>query len=510
MTGLAGAGTMIVELAAVRLLAPWFGASSAVWTNVIGIVLLALSVGYLVGARLALSPQPVTRLSLVLAIAGLFTAWLPWLAAPVSELFVPRGVALAESPELFHWGSLAAGCLLFAPPACVLACVGPLATEMLQRGGIAHAGAAGGRVLFASTLGSLAGTFATTYWLVPRFGSSLTFLGAGSLLILLSLYVRMRGRLSWAALLLAAPALALSSRAEPAPSDDLRVLAEGESSYQFVRVVEAADASYRLLQVNEGLDSFQSVWIPEPGLLGTGYYYDYFVLPLWWNESDAARVCVVGMGAGTAWRVLDGARPSDASLEMIGVEIDPLVVEYGHEFFELPRSEPRLTLLAGWDGRAALEALEGPCDLVVLDAYANQSEIPAHLSSFEFFVEVRERLAEGGMLAINVGGFGFEDPVVEAVASTVATAFGQRVLAVRVPSSRNVVLYARAGSAPPRIDEDLESAPAPVRALLEAVRLPGCWREFEPTDAPLTDDRNPIDRLQAQSLERGLEEILAR
>ena len=41
IVGPAGAATMVVELGAVRVLAPWFGTSSSVWTNVIGVVLAA-------------------------------------------------------------------------------------------------------------------------------------------------------------------------------------------------------------------------------------------------------------------------------------------------------------------------------------------------------------------------------------------------------------------------------------------------------------------------------------
>ena len=81
--GLAGAATMIVELSAVRMVSPWFGASSGVWTNVIGVILLALAAGYLLGARWAASPQLRSRLSLALGAASLFTSALPCLAAPV-------------------------------------------------------------------------------------------------------------------------------------------------------------------------------------------------------------------------------------------------------------------------------------------------------------------------------------------------------------------------------------------------------------------------------------------
>ena len=168
VVGLAGTGTMTVELAAVRLLAPWFGASSGVWTNVIGVVLLALALGYLVGARLSRGSHPWRALGVALLLGASLTAWLPWAAGPVARLFMPSGVALDQAADLFVWGSLAASLVLFLPSALVLGAAGPLAVELLVRETRMHAGDAGGRVLAVSTLGSLVGTFGTTHVFLPR------------------------------------------------------------------------------------------------------------------------------------------------------------------------------------------------------------------------------------------------------------------------------------------------------------------------------------------------------
>ena len=154
---------MTVELAAVRLIAPWYGTSAAVWTNVIGVILLALAVGYLVGARLSRGPSPGTWLGRALLLASIFTVWLPFGAGPVCELFLPSGLALDEAAGLLRWGSLGTSILLFLPPAVVLGLVGPLSVELVMSGRGGHAGDAGGRVLAASTLGSLVGTFGTTH-----------------------------------------------------------------------------------------------------------------------------------------------------------------------------------------------------------------------------------------------------------------------------------------------------------------------------------------------------------
>ena len=511
----AGAGTMVVELAAVRVLAPWFGTSATVWTNVIGVVLLALALGYLLGSRLAALPGPGRRLGWSLVLAAVAVAWLPALANPIAGYFLPPGVTLDRAASLLMWGSLATSFVLFAPAALGLGCVGPLAVECVQQRSGGHAGTAGGAVLCASTLGSLAGTFGTTHYLVPVLGISLSFQLAGAVLALLGIVtlVMQRARLlagGGVAILVLAAFLG-PGYAQPPLAEDSTLLAAEQSAYQAVRVVErgeGADLS-RQLQVNEGFDSFQSVWQPEPGLLPSGHYYNYFALPPWWSDARSPwRVLVLGLGAGSAWRVLSGTLPEGVQLEAQGVELDPIVVELARRWMELPEDGPSSRAWSGWDARAALAAMDSKFDQIVLDTYANQMEIPAHLCSREFFELVEARLAPGGWLCINIGGFGTDDPVVRAVACTAAAAFGGDALVLRVPFSRNCVAFLRRDAAVPlplHADWSIEAGSSArgrsVAALLGPVELDGAWEVLGPDrEAPLTDDRNGIEVLQRESI----------
>ncbi|MDP6764054.1 MAG: fused MFS/spermidine synthase [Planctomycetota bacterium] len=509
---------MVVELSAVRLLAPWFGASQGVWTNVIGVVLLALAIGYGIGARLAAGPHPQRRLGAVLVAGALCTAWLPVVAPLVAELFLPGGLTLDRAAALVHWGSLAASLVLFLPPAAVLGCASPLVVEWVCVRGALHPGTAGGRVLCAGTLGSLLGTFGTTHILLPFFGLRASFLGVAVGLALVGsaclVAPRRSGRVRWgtgAAALLFVAAAALPASRSAAVGEGLRLVEELQSPYQLVRVVETVgeDPVRRLLQVNEGLDSFQSVWQAESGLMGSGHYYDFFAPPAWWSgvrkEWD---VLVLGLGAGSAWRVLEGCLPPGVELRTIGVEIDAGVVSLGRRHMQLAADSPGRRTLCGWDARTALRVLAPTAfDQIVLDTYANQTEIPPHLCTVEFFREARERLTEGGWITVNVGGFGLDDPVVRSLAATLAEGFAGPVLALRVPFSRNQVLYARRGAAPPSpVERSWVVAHDELRLSLSRLELPGSWELFGPTDGlVLTDDVSAIEALQRTSLGRAAE-----
>lgn len=502
---------MIVELAAVRLLAPWFGTSHTVWTNVIAVILLALALGYMLGGRLAERANPAHILARTLLGAGAWVLWLPWLAPVTARGLVPEGLALQELAELVGWASLAVTSLVFLPPAALLGTVCPLVVESLARARRLSAGRAGGAVLFASTGGSLVGVFGTSHVLVPGLGVRRTFWLAGALLLacgLLALAVsraRKQPLRQGAALLLLALG-AGATLAPPAPArlmTGTRELTRRESPYQTVRVVETVSAAepMRFLQVNEGLDSFQSVWQPAEGLLPEGFYYNDFLLPACWTApGERWDVLVLGLGAGTVLRVFERERWPVA--RFVGIELDPVVVAAGTDYFELEVGSERSEVLAGLDARVALRATEHAFDQVIVDCYANQFEIPPHLCTREFFEEVRARLRPGGWLTANLGGFGFQDPVVSAVAATCAAAFGAPVLLVRVPMSRNYMLLARRDVPVPWSEGALPAGRSAAPLALAARALPGFAQLVAPQGPGLvlTDDRCPIERLQRRSL----------
>jgi len=168
-----GAATLGAEIAAARLIAPAFGASTVVWANTIAVVLLALAIGYWGGGRLAdRHPRGTVLCAVVLAAAALL-ACVPLAAAPLLG-----GTQNALSELL---GSLLAMLVLVAPPVLVLGAVAPWAIR-LRLAAVEDAGEVAGRLYALSTAGSLAGTFAAALVLLPLIGTRLTFLSFAALL----------------------------------------------------------------------------------------------------------------------------------------------------------------------------------------------------------------------------------------------------------------------------------------------------------------------------------------
>ncbi len=166
-----GAASLGAEIAAARLLAPWFGASTIVWANTIATVLVALSIGYWVGGRLADRDPTIGGLCrLVLGAAGLL-ALVPFVAGP----FLRTSVEVFDSVSVGEGvGSLLAVLVLIAAPVLLLGAVAPYAIRLMVAS-VEEAGRVAGRVYAVSTLGSLAGVFLSALVLVPFAGTRLTF-----------------------------------------------------------------------------------------------------------------------------------------------------------------------------------------------------------------------------------------------------------------------------------------------------------------------------------------------
>ena len=167
-----GTSTLGAEIAAARLMAPFFGASTIVWANTIAVVLVALSIGYWFGGRMADRRPDLRSLCLLVLVASVLLGLVPIVAQPFLSLSVEAfdDVSLGAG-----FGSLLGVLALVAIPVLMLGAVSPWAIRLkLER--IEDSGETAGRMYAISTVGSLLGTFLSALLLIPLVGTQRTFL----------------------------------------------------------------------------------------------------------------------------------------------------------------------------------------------------------------------------------------------------------------------------------------------------------------------------------------------
>jgi len=167
-----GVTTLAAELAAARLIAPAFGASTVVWANTIAIALAALAIGYWLGGRLADRHPNERAMARGGAAGALMVVLIPLVAIPL--------LAVTEDIGEFG-GSFLAQLVLVAPPLVVLGALTPWAIR-LRVNSVAAAGDTTGRLYALSTAGGLVGNFAAALALIPLVGTTWTFIIAAALL----------------------------------------------------------------------------------------------------------------------------------------------------------------------------------------------------------------------------------------------------------------------------------------------------------------------------------------
>ena len=289
-----GISTLGAEIAAARLLAPFFGASTIVWANTIGVVLVALSVGYWYGGKLGdRYPDPAKLSKVVIGGAFLLTL-IPFIAQPFFEVAIS---ALDEIEAGAFVGSLFAVLILVAIPLAVLGTVSPWAIR-LSVDEVENAGAVAGRLYAISTVGSLLGTMISALVLIPFIGTQRTFVAFGVMLALV-------GALGLPRRFLIAPLIIAAALAIPVgaikSTEDGEVLYEKDSEHQYIRVIEEPDGD-RLLELNEG-QAVHSLLRADSTL--TGDVWDgYLVLPFAGLSEPPERIAILGNAAGTTARSL--------------------------------------------------------------------------------------------------------------------------------------------------------------------------------------------------------------
>lgn len=481
-----GMASLAVEFGASRLLAPYFGTSLYVWGVLIGLILVYLSAGYVIGGRLADRHPRDDVLYQITAWAGLWIGVIPLVSYPILLLsqqgFKELSVGLVA-------GTLLAVVVLFAAPVILLGCVSPFAIRLLLRD-VETGGNTAGRVYALSTAGSILGTFLPVFWFIPTYGTRPTLEGFGLALVAVSiagLWPRRKLYASFAVAVLVAW-IFLPSGIKPPQIG--RLLYEKESAYGYIQVVQ--DGTRTDLILNEG-EAIHSIY--DPTTLLTGGPWDYMVVadafrPAQQTELVPRDVAILGLAGGTAARQYTAAY--GPGVQITGVEIDPDIIDVAHRYFHL--DEPNVHAVVG-DARYWLDTQAGQYDVVVMDAY-RQPYIPFHLTTKEFFSQVRDHLRPGGVAVVNAGRTATDYRLVDALASTMAAVYPS-VFLVDVPEFTNTLIY---GSTEPTTLPDvlhnLGLIHEPVaQTVATSAMTDGRLRVSPYHDQVFTDDLAPVERL---------------
>jgi len=516
---LCGAGVLVVEVAATRALNPFFGQSTFVWTNVIGLILLGLSVGSFVGGRLADRTRSPALLGALLTVASVLVGASGWLTGPVARTILPADLPLESAYGFLVKGSFLAAFVCFFAPVALLGAVHPFLVRCASRE-IGEVGSRSGALSAASTLGSIAGTFLTAHLLLWTLGTRGTLLAAGAALMLAAalLFVAARRR-PHAAVALALAIASGAASSTPAATAAVpgaatgRLVAARETRYQHVEVRERDDLPVpaSVLTIDEGLDSYQSV-TPREGTLTGGLYYDAFTMLALARPADRPLdVLVLGMGAGTHVRQLLDVVGSRRALSIVAVELDPGVVAIAKEHLRLA-DDARLTIVTDVDARPYVAHATRRFDFIIVDCYAQQSFLPPHVASVEFFEAVRARLEDDGEVAFNAFGYGASDPVVEQIVQVLVHCFPDGVVVAGVPRSASFVVYAdrgRRAQLPSRWPT--ATWPESLQRIARSMSKPGAawFAEREPAIDPVRDDDGRLEWVQWKRLAEHADRLFA-
>lgn len=383
-----GAGLMSLEIIGGRILSPYFGASVYVWGSIISVFLIALSAGYYYGGLLADKQPSINYLAGLVALSGFLVLIIPSTVDPLSRATLSAGMTI--------YGALAVAMGLFFLPSIALGMVSPYVVKL----GVMETQRLGnqvGKFYSVSTFGSIIGTLATTFILIPAFGAMDILIALGVMLGLLAAVTFIISKRYTNAVIAGLLIISLGSGIVVyAPGGTslaagYDILYKKETLYNNITVADYGSERYLLFnntqQTGMNINSPNQHFWPYTRVMEAAA--DHY-------RPGAKDWLLIGLGGGTIPKSLL-AQNRDIAFE--GVEIDQKVIDIAHDYFGLPQDD-RINL-AATDGRMFLHNKKEQYDVIMVDAY-NLLYIPFHLTTQEFFQELKDALKPGGVVIFNV------------------------------------------------------------------------------------------------------------
>lgn len=469
-----GAVVMSYELAGSRILAPYLGTSLTVWTALIGVILASLSYGYYWGGKVADQKPDPKILGWILFVSGLFIGLTGFIKEPVlillSSLFTNLEIA-----------ALAAALFIFAPAVFFLGFVAPYATKLKIKS-LSGAGQKVGSIYAVSTAGSILGTFAGGFFLIPNLGSTriiflLAVIEMGLALFYFKDFKKHAVLILFLGFFIFFPLQITNSKS---------VLADRDTRYTRVRVIRGEDKKTQKpinLLVDDVGGTQSASFLDSQELVFD--YTKFFRL----DSVFVPRIKNALMIGGGAFSYPQDFLNKKPRAKIDVVEINPDYQKLAKDFFGLKESA-RLSIV-NEDGRTFLNRNQKKYEVIYLDAFKSDSSIPFQLTTLEATRRIYNSLAKDGVVMVNLIGSmeGKGSKFIQAEISTYKRIFPKiAVYAVEAPTPQtyqNIILVGFKGKAikSPTISEDLKGY---------------LNKEYLHKVAPgviLTDDFAPVEKL---------------
>lgn len=476
-----GALVMIYEIIGSRLLAPYIGTSTYVWTSLIGVILAALSLGYWLGGRWADRNPDIKILAFVIFLAGGLVA----LTILLSDLILAFISKIQIGLEI---KSLIAALLLFAPASVLLGFVTPYAVK-LKMTTLEDSGKTVGRLYALSTVGSILGTFLAGFVLIPFLGSVKTLYLIGASLIALSVLLAPFAvkKLNVAILVVFVFGIAVGEIKSYflLQTFDFHDI---DTEYNRVQIFTTTDdksgKKIRALTIDPYF--IQSKMYIESDELASEYARYYHLIRHF--KPDFRQTLLIG-GAGYSFPKDYLRKYPEAHIDV--VEIDAQMTKIAKKFFRLEEN-PRLKIFHE-DGRIFLnQSGSNKYDAVLMDAFGSLFSVPFQLTTVEAVRQIDRVLKDDGVVIFNIGGAikGASSGFLQAELKTYRQIFPRVYLFKVYPENaddrqQNLIIVA----CKEKNSAALESSDAEIAALLSHLQD----NPSEPEVEILTDDLAPVE-----------------
>lgn len=494
---LSGFTIMVVEIAASRLLTPYFGSSLFVWTNIIGLIMVFLSMGYYFGGRLADKNPDEYLILKIISIASLFIFFIPFLAGPITATVSFNFLIAKYTSLVIIIGSFLTTLLLFILPITLLGAVSPFMIKILISREKNKEGTKSGLVFAYSTIGSIFGTFLSSLVSIPILGTSSTIFAAATILLIFTLPLVLKRKWVIIPVILFILLVFLWSFFDKNRVYGKTVFKD-ESVYQNIKIVKEDNIYYLKL----GADNAYSSLYKENLGISDGYF-DYFSMAPYINYQDKQKdVLILGLAGGTMVHQYNNLLGNEFDFQIDGVEIDKKLINIVQDKFDLKYDNLNIY---NSDGRIFLRQNKKKYDIIIIDAFSKQLYIPSHLVTREFFQELSSHFTNNGVLAINVVALSSDSKLLKVITNTLASEF-EHVYVASSQYSYNYFILASSGEIDfSKISNNIENIA--LRNLSLSVEESVQKVSFDSDELVLYDDRAPLeyltDRMAFEYLKSG-------